>query len=220
MKKPRIVGHRANHIKTIHYYLKEKVDYIELDIQKKNKSIIVSHGETLASATTLSELFIKLILNSILKKDHLFNPLTLEKAIELIPNNTGLWLDIKSRRIGSEIIKKVIELGYQNVVISTNYYGISRDVKKDWSQVKTAISVSFEPMDPTELIELANKAEAEIIAMEHTYITKELIEKLHEYNMEIAVWTVNSPRYASRIITFNPDYLITDRPDLIKRVLL
>ncbi len=214
------MGHRANHPSTIRYYVRQKVDYIELDLRKGRNKIMVKHGEGLTSATTLTEFLIKTILNRALGKDLIFHPLSLEEALKLIPTSTGLWIDVKEKSTGLTAVKYCLERRFTDIVVSANYYGFLKEIKKNYSRIKTAMSVSFEPPSIDELAELALKSYANIIAIEYTYIGGELINELRRRGYEIAVWTVNNPRVARRILQLEPDYLITDRPDLVRKSLL
>jgi glycerophosphoryl diester phosphodiesterase len=56
-------------------------------------------------------------------------------------------------------------------------------------------------------------------APEHAGLTPELIGEAHELGLRVLAWTVNRPEDMRRLIGWGIDGLITDRPDLARRVM-
>jgi glycerophosphoryl diester phosphodiesterase len=178
----------------------------------------VYHGEALTSSTTLTEFVMKIIINRMLGKDYIVSPMSLRDALAIIPKNVGLWMDAKSWSVAEKAVSTAIEKGFAKIIVSANYYRISSMIKKQYPTVSTAISVPFEPVEYSDLVELAQDSLADIVAVEYKYATKKLVETLRENGVRTAVWTVNSPSSARRLVKLEPDYIITDRPDLVRRV--
>jgi glycerophosphoryl diester phosphodiesterase len=58
-----------------------------------------------------------------------------------------------------------------------------------------------------------------IWAPEHGDLTAELVAEAHDLGLQVVPWTVNLPDDMRRVIGFGVDGLISDRPDLARRVL-
>jgi glycerophosphoryl diester phosphodiesterase len=51
-------------------------------------------------------------------------------------------------------------------------------------------------------------------------VNRRLVETAHEHGLQVHVWTVNEPTEMERLLDFGVDGLVTDRPDLLKEVLV
>lgn len=56
-------------------------------------------------------------------------------------------------------------------------------------------------------------------APEHVDITPDTVAEAHELGLSVVPWTVNDPADMSRLIEWGVDGLVTDRPDLARKVL-
>lgn len=51
-------------------------------------------------------------------------------------------------------------------------------------------------------------------------VNRRLVETAHKHGLQVHVWTVNEPNEMERLLDFGVDGLVTDRPDLLKEVLV
>ena len=228
MSNLKIVGHRANHVRRITFYLKNRVDLIEFDVKIQNGKLVVYHGSPLYSSTTLTEAIIRKALDQLLARDDLLSPLSINHALEVIErfesnSRVGLWLDLKSDVDVDFIIEllndRLVGGDRELVVSSTNYMLISEVKKKLGDSVKTAISISFKPLDTEMLQYITRRTSCDILSIEASIFDSWFKREALKLGLETAVWVVNSPSLASKLAGLDPDYIITDRPDLVIPVL-
>jgi glycerophosphoryl diester phosphodiesterase len=48
--------------------------------------------------------------------------------------------------------------------------------------------------------------------------TKKIIEFFHRKGVAVSIWTINDAKLARKFLGFRVEALITDRPDIIRRV--
>jgi glycerophosphoryl diester phosphodiesterase len=58
-----------------------------------------------------------------------------------------------------------------------------------------------------------------IWAPEHTSLTRNQLDEAHELTLKVIAWTVNTPRAMRRLMRCGIDGIITDRPDIARRVM-
>jgi len=217
-----IVGHRGNHRSRLLYYLSQGVDFIEIDLNKSLGGELISyHGDPLVTATTLTEAMLKKMLSLILRRDNPIRPLRFEEALELIGKRARLWIDIKNREVLKKALKTLSNWGYDEVIVSSNDYQALMYVKKEHKnitpdlKVRIAVSISFKPPDIETLETLVAKTGASILSVEYSVLDETFLKYRELTGTRIAVWLVNSSWIIHRILRFSPNYIITDRPDII-----
>jgi len=57
-------------------------------------------------------------------------------------------------------------------------------------------------------------------APEHAGLTRDLVEEAHALGLQVMPWTVNHPSRMRRLLGWGVDGLVTDRPDLARRIVL
>jgi glycerophosphoryl diester phosphodiesterase len=58
-----------------------------------------------------------------------------------------------------------------------------------------------------------------IWAPEHASLTRDQLDEAHELTLKVIAWTVNTPRAMRRLLRYGIDGIITDRPDIARRVM-
>lgn len=232
--KIKIVGHRANHMQRLEYYLNLGVDYVEVDfnISFKGKAIAY-HGDPLTSTTTLTEAIIRKMMSHVLKKDNIFMPVPIDDIVEKTKKRTGLWIDVKTRippYIIMSYLRKIVELNRdylvdKPVIIGSNYLPLLKELlnmlrtEKILDYIRISFTLAFEPVDYSEIGSIMKKIGASIISLEYPYLTEDLSSWIRKNNFELAVWTVNSPAKIKEIKRYTPDFIVTDRPEFYRQAL-
>lgn len=78
--------------------------------------------------------------------------------------------------------------------------------------------VAFEALDPMQLVDRAAARGHTAILPYLTLTTGRLVERAHEENLTVNVWTVNEPDAMRRVVDLGVDGIITDRPDVARGI--
>lgn len=68
---------------------------------------------------------------------------------------------------------------------------------------------------PRSFVEIARRAEAEIVAPYHVLASARRVHAAHAAGLEVVVWTANRPRDWKRLIAAQVDAIITDNPEAL-----
>lgn len=216
LSKPVIVGHRANTFRAIHRYLKLGVSVVEFDVKKKDDKLILMHG-MIGEPASLTESLLLELHHILCSGDSIVKHVTLEEALNTINGKAGVWLDIKDRGIEDDIVKVIDKVNFKGpIYASSKYHAVVRNLKKVMPEITGAITLYEQPVDPITLVKRAN---ADMVSIDHTCVDREFIEILHKNNIGVAVWTVNQISEAEKLISMGVDVIITDKPDVILKVL-
>lgn len=72
---------------------------------------------------------------------------------------------------------------------------------------------------PEDTIEWAVRSEATDVGLEHTLVNARVVAAARAAGLVLGVWTVNDEPVMRRLVDLGVDLIISDRPDLLKRVL-
>lgn len=232
-----IVGHRANTIRRIRFYNKYSVDYVELDLTQRDDTLHVFHGVELTNKASKKEWIIIDIITRIQGGDRLFfRPLSLQDTVKwlekIFAEMPGLWLDLKKAN-PSTVLKEIKRLTglipksrhCKPIIVSGNdllllgQISSEDDLKK---RVKVAVNVLHVNMPLEKILELARLAGAEIVSFNTETFNYQAASEIRKRGLSVGLWTVNSPSYVFSLGSSLSvvDYLITDRPDLVKELVL
>lgn len=211
-----VVAHKANKRSVLERYLRLGAKLVEFDVTLEGGSLVVKHGmETGARGWRGLLMDYGYIL--IEGKDPLFRPSRLEEHLSAVGGRCGVWLDLKSRGIEREAVTLARKFGVKEVVVSSGYHHTLRSAKEvDNSVVVMLGNVEYRPASPTKEVELAG---ADGISINRVFVDRELVEELHSVGYRVAVWTVNKPEEALRLREMGVDYIITDVPEKIMKLL-
>jgi len=156
---------------------------------------------------------------------------TLEEVFELFEGTSArLYLEMKSEPCQIDRLADVCcstlrhsSLKHQVVVECFDHAGI-KTIKKLDKDIKTA--ALFEPTlksppritSSTRLIEKAQAVSADEIALHHSLANPRTIKAARDADLNVAVWTVDSPKWISLAVTNKISVLITNNPETMLRV--
>ncbi|GAA0078475.1 glycerophosphodiester phosphodiesterase [Clostridium sp. CTA-5] len=240
MKKTLNIAHRGlsglypeNTMLAFKKALEAGCDGIETDVQlTKDGYAVICHDEELDRTTTGTGLIKDYTLEELMKLDagikfgEEFKGLkipTLEEFLEYISDKDIIInLEIKNSIIDYENIEKItydLVKKYnleQKVIISTfNHYSVRRCIRLDRT-IKTGAlywDCIFEPYNYVQMLG------ANALHPEYNSVTREIVEKAHDNNLEVNVYTVNKKEDMKKMIDLGVDAIITNYPNILKDLL-
>lgn len=248
MKRPFIIGHRGYPVKAIEntilsfqYAFEAGADYVEGDfwLTKDNQIVCIHDDSTYNITERKYNLKITSSILSDLKNlnytDRKFNQKlnipTLEEVLEFLPEDNGLFLEIKdNRKLFVDVLKlkllnrdispkrlKIISffaevLKYSKIVLPEfkTYYLF------DWFILNHQCNniIVFE-----RLLDLLKKINCDGVDVRYsTFINEIFVQKIKNSGLELVVYDVNTLDEIKKISELEVDYLTTDYPDLALKI--
>lgn len=215
----------------------ERADAIEMDVHlSKDGEIVVIHDPNLSRTTDGSGNVGDLTLAEIRKYNAAakftaaaFPPQkvpTFQEVVDLARGRVGMQVEIKVRPDGARypgIEQKVIDvlraagMVEKTVIISFDWPTL-QDVKKIEPKLKTG-ALASKVGDPAELAKQVKAVGADYFGPEKSYLNAALLAELRKLGIGGGAWTVNDEAEMRKLAALGPDFLTTNRPDLLRKVL-
>ncbi len=158
---------------------------------------------------------------------------TFAQALDLAkPTNAHIEVEIKvpaegrypgiERKMIDEIAAREMT---DRVQISSFDFDTLKQVKAISPKAKTVALLTFDYFRGKDLyqvgaiIEEMKKIGADVIAVNKELLIPALAQEAHERGLQVEVWTVDGEAEMRKFIAMNADGIITNRPDVLKRVL-
>ena len=216
------------------------VDFIEIDVWLSlDYQVFVIHDNKL-SRTTTGRGAITMKITDQIRKYHVKRgghkiPL-LEEVFPLIKKRTRLNIEIKNiwaAKPVAELIKK--HKMQDKVMVSSGSILALQIIKKEIPLIKTAyvfyvsnntrwgyfvtfIAKLSAPLTHFYVSMVAKSAKVDYVHLSYPFSTKKFIKKLHKKGFKVNVWTVNTKALMKKLIKNKADGIITNRPDVLKRI--
>ena len=157
---------------------------------------------------------------------------TLEEVLELIQGKVKLQLEIKVRQDGTRypgIEQKVVEAlrryGMVQDTIVLSFDLPTLQTVKEWEPSLETCAVigtrylnAMLPLGVTAIAEELVKYRIAYVGVDERRLTPALLEALRNRGLRVGVWTVNDERRMRQFVQMGVDFITTDRPDILKRV--
>ena len=221
----------------------EKADAVEMDVHlSKDGAVIVCHDPILGRTTDKTGTIADLTLAEI----KTFNAAakftggataaqqvpTLDEVVKLVNGRVGMQVEIKLKADGSRyagIEQKVVDILRQgnmiekSVIISFDWPTL-QEIKKIEPKLKTgalASATTAYRQYPTsaQMAQAVKAVGADYFGPEKSYLNAELMAELRKVGVGGGAWTVDDPAEMKKLAALNPDFLTTNRPDLLRGVL-
>lgn len=205
--------------------IKDKADGIELDVHlSADNQVIVIHDPTI-DRTSKEQGFIKdLSLDELKELDFgsYFSDefkgekvLTLTETLEIIKDIDLINIEIKkgyniNQGIEEEVLKSIEKSNLNNEVIISSFNHESLKILKN-----TKNDIKIAPLLYARLYkpwEYAKILEAEYLHLYYKLVNKEIVEKCHQHEIKVNVFTVDEYYDLNKMIEYNVDGIITNYP--------
>ena len=220
----KVLGHRGapalepeNTLRSFKKAIELGVDQIELDVHfSKEGELMVIHDEKL-NRTTNGKGFVKDFTLAELKKLDAGKgeeiP-TLQEVIKLVRDkDVFLQVELKELNMGKHVLDLIQKNNFEEKVMIISFlHKELRKIKELNSRIKTGILIGRRFIDPLKRL---REVKADAASMRHTLVSKRLVGKLHQNNVELTVWVVNELKDVRRMVDLGVDIIGTDKPDLV-----
>jgi glycerophosphoryl diester phosphodiesterase len=248
MAKTILVAHRGgaglapeNTLAAFESGIAQKADAVELDVHlSKDGQVVVMHDPNLSRTTDGSGDIADKTLAELKKLNAAANypgsyasqqiP-TLEDAVNLVNGRVGMQVEIKTKTDGSRypgIEQKVVDILRKGnmidkaTIISFDWPTL-QDIKKIEPKLKTgalANAAYFRQVtSPATAAQQVKAIGADYFGPEKSYLTADLLAELHKQGIGGGAWTVDDQGDMRKLAALKPDFLTTNRPDLLRQVL-
>jgi len=137
---------------------------------------------------------------------------TLEEVIELGKGKTRFVVELKEGGVEEKIVDLIRENDlFQDAFIVSYHQNLVKRVKELEPEIITGLISLFS----LNTVENGKESLVEIVAPFHYFITRRMVEKVHESGMLLFTWTVDNRERAERLKEIWVDGIVTNKPDLI-----
>ena len=202
-----------------------QAEYIETDVQEtKDGELILIHDSNFKRTTGVDKNVWEVDYDEVKKYDagNYLNldyygekiP-TLDEAIKYVRGRCKLLIEIKLNGNESpDIIEKVIKVIKENRVENQCVIAsMNKDVLKKVKELDSSFLTCY--LTALAYGDFYTWDYVDIYGIESTFVTKSLINDIHNKGKQIFVWTVNDQDTMSKMIDLNVDSIITDDPFLV-----
>lgn len=236
------IGHRGacgyepeNTLRSFEKALALGADMVEADIWlTKDKKVVVIHDATVNRTTNGRGRVSKINLAEIKKLDAGRSETvpTLLELLTLVNNRCQLNIEVKTKKVANYLVKelKAADYFYDHILISSNFIKTLVYVKKQIPQIKTAwvfkscrnninqriwesIMLPILPLVYWYIIYKLKIYFVDTLNVYYPLVTKKLVDKIHQCNKMIMVWTVNDPEKIKKIKDAGVDGIFSNYPD-------
>jgi glycerophosphoryl diester phosphodiesterase len=227
-----IIAHRGassiappNTLKSFRKAIELNADYIEFDVHKSlDGEIVIIHDAYISDLNGQRKFIKEMDLEDLQTIDigEGENIPTLKELINIAKGNIGLQCEVKAPNFSKQLVEL---LNQENLIdssiISSFIFSELLELQKLNSKLKLALLLPPESSS-RKLIKYCKKAIDNNFYAIHPYfksINVEMVKLVHDNNMLVNVWTVNTESDIRKVIKMNVDGIISDDIKLVKGVL-
>lgn len=216
------VGHRGarayepeNTLLSFKKALEIGVDAVEFDVRKtKDNQLVVIHDANVKRTTNgeglVSELSLEEIKKLSTKKGEKIP--TLKEALNFLDNKVKIVIELKEAGLEEKVLSAIREKRLQkNIIIVSFIEEALRKVRDLDKQIETGLIYVKHKNPLRAALELKAKYLLPLYRFTHT----RNIEKAHENDLKVIVWTVNKPEEVAEYRRKGVDGIASDKPDIL-----
>ncbi|MFC2159034.1 glycerophosphodiester phosphodiesterase [Acidobacteriota bacterium] len=202
-------------------------DRAELDVWlSKDGEVVLMHDEELLKTTGAEGMVWELTLDELKKLEAgaWFSEKfrgetipTLREVIHLVRGEMKLNIEVKTSQPEPRIAQKVVDLvRSENFIDHCIVTSFDREVIEDVKRIAPEITTGF--IFDEDYPEDVMKGNWDILSCSHEIATKAFVKETHRNGKRIHVWTINDEAQIRHFTRLNVDGIITDKPDLAKKL--
>lgn len=137
---------------------------------------------------------------------------TLEEVIDMGKGKTRFVVELKEEGLEEKTVSLIRENDlFQDAFIVSYHRNLVRRVKELEPRAITGL-ISLFSLDT---VGNGRESLVKIVAPFHYFITRRMVERVHESGMLLFTWTVDSRERAERLREMGVDGIVTNRPDIV-----
>lgn len=215
-----VIGHRGNTLRILWWYLRIGTPIIEVDARLVGKEFYAVHGPSPIRRASIPGKIMAWIDYHFFYRDPLINPLKLTRILQMIDGKADVMIDIKQLGIVDKLLETLDNSSFHGkVYVTSELHPVIKEIKDLRKDIITIASINILPVD---IIDIASKADADMVSIHLSLLNKEIIDNLHDHGFKVLTWTINDEKQAIEYIDMGVDGIVTDRPDkilpLIRRI--
>jgi len=232
-KKILIIGHRGaknvapeNTLKSFKKAIELGADFIEFDMHlSKDREIIIMHDEDISTITGKQGLIKNMTLEELKKLDCGEGEKipTLTEVIEIAKGKIGLQCEVKSQGLTEQLVKSLRANSLiDSSLISSFIFKELVQLRKIEPNLKIGLLLSDRLLSFKAMKKQIQKAIKEKFYSIHPFykgIKRKIVKFIHENNLKIIAWTVDSKAAMKRLIKIGVDGIITNDISKAKEVI-
>lgn len=203
-------------------------DFAELDVQETaDGRLIVLHDGSLKRTggvdwniwETPYDSLQKVEVGSWKAPEYKGEPVPLFKdVLETVKGKIRLNIELKMNGHQKQLTEKVVDMLHQenfvpNCIVTSFDFDAIRKVKQLDKNIRAGFIFSKMPDEDV------FAADVDLLSVKNNLVDAAFVKKAHDNNKEVHVWTVNEPEDMRRLIALGVDGIITNRPDVLIKVL-
>jgi glycerophosphoryl diester phosphodiesterase len=216
------VGHRGarayepeNTLLSFRKALEIGVNAVEFDVRKtKDNQLVVIHDANVKRTTNgeglVSELSLEEIKNLSTKKGEKIP--TLKEALNFLDNKVKIVIELKEVGLEEKVLSAIREKRLQkNIIIVSFIEEALRKIRDLDKQIETGL-IYVKHKNP---LRVALELKANYLLPLYRFTHTRNIEKAHENDLKVIVWTVNKPEEVAEYKRKGVDGIASDNPDIL-----
>jgi len=212
-----VIGHRGNTLRILWWYLHVGTPIIEVDTRFINDDFYAVHGPNPIRRASIFGKIMAWIDYHFFYRDPLVKPLKLSRILEMINGKADIMIDIKQLGIVDKLLSLLDVSGFKGkIYVTSELHPVIKEIKERRRDIVTIASINILPID---IVDIASKADADMVSIHLSLLNRRIIDQLHNAGFKVLTWTINDKNQAKQFIEMGVDGIVTDRPDIILKII-
>ena len=222
-----VIGHRGvaglepeNTLRSFRRAIELGVDYVECDVRlTADRMLVLMHDETVDRTTNGSGPVAQMVFADLRRLDAGGGEQvpTLEEFLDLIHGQVKAHVELKGDGTEDVVLPFLEYKGAFDDVVLTS--GDTQKLRRVRAKHGTVTIEHIFGQPPPDAIQRAQSVKAKRISTHYSHATAAYIEAAHRAFLEVIAWPPNTEATMQAMIDLGVDYICSDRPDILLRLL-